>query len=195
MSGYTMTQVELLYTLPAAVTKNTYTTQAVFSAPAATAPVAAIPAGYFITPPASGPGKALWFRAWGTIANTAAATFSAALGFDTTAGTIANSVTMFAASTPTASITAEWDLEAWITARAVGETGGLTLQVDGKWSQQATASGAALGTGGMSSGFSASVTPAGGANQQLFIELFGTWSASSASNTTTINQMFLHGLN
>ncbi len=44
MSFYTGTQVEVLYTLPAAVTKNTYTTQAVFSAPTATATVATIPA-------------------------------------------------------------------------------------------------------------------------------------------------------
>jgi hypothetical protein len=120
VSFYTGTQTELLYTLPAAVTKNTFTAQAVVSAPTATAPVAVIPAGYFMNPPASGPGKAVYVKAWGTIANTAAAT--------------------------------------------------------------------------LSTGFTASIT---GLQGQLSyaLELLGTWSASSASNTTTLNQMFLVGLN
>jgi hypothetical protein len=30
---------------------------------------------------------------------------------------------------------------------------------------------------------------------ELYIELFGTWSASAAGNTTTLQQMFLWGLN
>jgi hypothetical protein len=70
MSFYTGTQTELLYTLAAAVTKNTYTAQAILSAPTATAPVATIPAGYFMNPPASGPGKAVYLKALGNIANT-----------------------------------------------------------------------------------------------------------------------------
>ena len=48
MSFYTATNAELLYTLPAAVTKNTYTTEAVFSAVAGTTPVCLLPGNYFI---------------------------------------------------------------------------------------------------------------------------------------------------
>lgn len=194
MSFYTGTQAELLYTLPAAVTKNTYTTQAILSAPAATAPVAQIPGGYFMNPPAFGPGKALYLKAWGTIANTAAATFSPAFGVDPTPGTIANATTIAAAYAPTAATTTVWNLEVWITARAVGQSGGMTLQVDGRWTNEATASAAAPAATGLSSSFTASIT---GLQGQLAyaLELLGTWSASSASNTTTLNQMFVLGLN
>jgi hypothetical protein len=194
VSFYTGTQAELLYTLPAAVTKNTYTAQAILSAPAATAPVATIPAGYFMTPPASGPGKALYLKAFGTIANTAAATFSPALGIDPTPGTIATPQTIAAAYAPAAGITTIWNLELWITARLVGQTGGMTLQIDGRWVNEATASAAAPLATALASAVTASVTGLQG-GLAYSLELLGTWSASSASNTTTLNQMFLLGLN
>jgi hypothetical protein len=194
VSFYTGTQAELLYTLPAAVTKNTYTTQAVLSALTASAPVATIPAGYFINPPASGPGKAVWLKAWGTIANTAAATFSPALGIDPTPGTIANATTIAAAYAPQAATTTIWNLELWITARAVGQTGGMTLQVDGRWVNEVTASAAAPAASALCTAVTASIT---GLQSSLAysLELLGTWSASSASNTTTLNQEFLWGPN
>lgn len=194
MSFYTGTQTELLYTLAAAVTKNTYTTQAVLSAPAATAPTAVIPAGYFMNPPASGPGKAIMLVAFGTIANTAAATFAPAFGIDPTPGTIANAQTIAAAVAPTAATTTVWQLEMCITARAVGQTGGMTLQCDGRWNQSAGASATVPVATGLASSFSASVTGLQG-GLAYSLELLGTWSASSASNTTTLNQMFLLGLN
>jgi hypothetical protein len=194
MSFYTGTYTELLYTLPAAVTKNTYTAQAILSALTASAPVATIPAGYFMNPPASGPGKAVYLKAWGTIANTAAATFSPAFGLDPTPGTIANATTIAAAVAPTAATTAVWNLEMWITARAVGQTGGMTLQCDGRWVNEATASAAAPAASSLATGFSASITGLQG-SLAYSLELLGTWSASSASNTTTLNQMFLLGLN
>lgn len=194
MSFYTGTQTELLYTLPAAVTKNTFTTQAIIGPLTATTPVPTIPAGYFINPPASGPGKALLLKAWGTIANTAVATFTPAIGVDPTPGTIANGQTIYAATAPTAAVTAVWHYELAITARVVGQTGGMTLELDGRWEQGAAASGAVLGTANFSGMHSASVTGLQGA-LAYSLELLGTWSASSASNTTTLNQMFLFGLN
>lgn len=194
MSFYTGTQAELLYSLPAAVTKNTYTTQAILSALTASAPVAAIPAGYFMNPPAYGPGKAVWLKAWGTIANTAAATFLPAIGVDPTPGTIANATTIAAAYAPTAATTTIWNLEVWITARAVGQTGGLTLQLDGRYVNEATASAAAPAATALCAAFTASITGLQG-SLSYALELLGTWSASSASNTTTLNQMFLFGLN
>src|SRR5258708_28980475 len=115
-------QCELLYTLSAAVTKNTYTTQAVFSAPAATAIVATIPAGYFITPPAGGPGKAVLLKALGTIATTSAATFAVGLGIDPTPGTIANAQALVAATAPPAAPTTRFSLEPFITPPPPGPT-------------------------------------------------------------------------
>lgn len=195
MSFYTGTQTELLYTLPAAVTKNTYTTQAIMSALAASAPVATIPANYFINPPASGPGKALFLKALGTIANTASATFALGLGIDPTPGTIANAQALSTTiAPPGGTTTCEFHIEAWITARVVGQTGGMTLQIDGSFVMDATGTGGTPSASSLRSGFGVSVT---GLQGQLAysLELLGTWSASSASNTTTLNQMFLFGLN
>ncbi len=196
MSGYTMTQTEVLYSLAAPVTKNTYTTQACMSALAASAPVAAIPAQYFGSSP-NGVGRPMLLKAMGTIATTSAATFSPALSLDTTAGTAAggaSTITIYSTVAPTAAVTAQWDLEAWITCQAVGQSGGLTLQVNGKWNQSSVATGGALNATGWSALFAGNVTGLL-ASTQYFVELFGTWSASAAGNTTTLQQMFLFGLN
>jgi hypothetical protein len=70
----------------------------------------------------------------------------------------------------------------------------MTLQVNGFWEQEATASGGALGSGRLTSGFRSTLT---GLDPRVdfYIELFGTWSASNAANTTTVDQMLLFGLN
>jgi hypothetical protein len=193
MSFLTGTQAELLYSLPAAVTKNTYTAQACMSALAASAPVATIPAGFFGSVP-NGVGRSLYLKAMGTIANTAAATFSPAIALDTTAGTALNPITIYSAVAPTAAITTLWELEAWITCQAVGTTAGMTLQVNGKWSQSAVATGGAIGAGLGTAWFNQNLT-ALASNVPYFAELFGTWSASSASNSTVLQQMLLFGLN
>jgi hypothetical protein len=193
MSFETATQAELLYSLPAAVTKNTYTTIAVLSAPAATAPVAKIRGGLLGSVP-SPVGRAFYLKAFGTIANTAAATFFPSLCFDTTAGTVANSNALYAATAPTAAVTAQWGMEAWITCQAAGETGGTTFQVNGRWDQSILASASALSTAPFSQQFAFSVTGLL-ESTTYYVELAGTWSASSASNTTTLQQEFLLGLN
>lgn len=193
MSFLTGTQCELLYSLPAAVTKNTYTTQACMSALAASAPVAKIGGGYFSENP-NPLGRCLYLKAMGTIANTAAATFSPALALDTTAGTALAPITIYSTTAPTAAVTAQWQLEAWITCQAFGETAGMTLQVNGSWDQSILATGGAPSTAPFRAQFAASLTALTPA-ATYWVELFGTWSASSASNTTTLQQMFLFGLN
>lgn len=193
MSGYTATIFEEYYSLPAPVTKNTYTTQAPISAVASTSiPRCQIPAGYF-----SAIGKTLHFRAWGTIANTAAATFIFAAGLDATAGTIAGTggATLFtsAALTPTAAVTAPWYMVADLTCQAVGNLG-TTLQCNALIHVNNVASSGAWGTGMQEAMFANTLT---GLNNEinLFLELFGTWSASSASNTTTLQQFKVFGEN
>lgn len=188
-----MTQAELLYTLTSAVTKNTYTTEAAFSGVAGTNTVCSLLAGYFLGDNPNPVGRSLKLKAMGTIANTAAATFAVNLGLDTAPGTKANSTTVYAATAPTAAVTALWDLEAEYTCTAFA-TSTMSLQVNGHWTQSATASGAALGSAGLRSDFQGSLTGID-PRVQLYFELFGTWSASSASNTTTLQQMFLWGLN
>lgn len=177
-----MTQSELYYGLPAAVTKNTFTTQAVISAPGANSvPRCLIPALYFSTV-----GKSVQVTAWGTIANTAAATFVFAAGLDTTAGTIANTLFTTSALTPTAATTCVWHMDFDIVAQAVGNNG-TTLQVNGLISVSAAASSGAWSAGFQSEMVANNIT---GVNNEaaLYMELFGTWSASSASNTTTLQQ-------
>lgn len=192
MSFYTGTQAELLYTLPAAVTKNTYTTQAALSGVAGTNTVCTLPPGFFNEVP-NAVGRCLHLKAMGTIANTTAATFALALGLDTTAGTIANSVTANAAYTPTSAVTAPWMLEAWYTCTAFA-TSTVTLQVNGVVQYESVASGGAPTTGRQTAGFTGTLTGLD-PRVQYYLELFGTWSASSASNTTTLQQMLLFGLN
>lgn len=191
MSGFTMTTTELLYSLGAPVTKNNYTAQAVFSAGTSQAR-AIIPAGFFGAVP-NGIGRALLLEAGGSVANTSAATFNAVLGWDPTPGTLTTTLaTPWPTLAPTASTTCVWSLRALITAQAVGQAG-LTLQCNGEWKQSVVASGT-LSTAPQSIMFRSNST---GLNSeaQAAIELWGTWSASSASNTTTLDQFDLFGLN
>ncbi len=193
MSFITATQVELLYSLPAAVTKNTYTAEAAFSGVAGTNTVCSLQAGYFLNDNPNPVGRSLYLMARGIIANTAAATFAVNMGLDTTAGTKANNVAVMAATAPVATFTAPFSFEAWFTCTAFASTT-YSLQVNGSWVMEgANSAGAAVSTA-LRTGFQASLTglvP----TTQYFIELFGTWSASSASNTTTLHQMMLFGLN
>jgi hypothetical protein len=192
VSFYSGTQTELLYSLPAAVTKNTYTTQAVLSVPgSSTLPRCIVPGKFFSSVP-SGIGRALWLHAEGTIANTAAATFTGVLGWDPTAGTLANSITYWPILAPTASTTCLWSLDAVYTCQQVGSAG-LTLQVNVEYEQSVVASGV-LSTAGQKVKTQTSLT---GINAEVdaYIELWGTWSAASSSNTTVLQQMHLFGLN
>jgi hypothetical protein len=59
---------------------------------------------------------------------------------------------------------------------------------------ESVAAGGAPTTSAQSVGFQGSITGMD-PRVQFYLELFGTWSASSASNTTTLQQMFLWGLN
>lgn len=186
MSGYTMTQAELLYSLPAPVTNNAFTTQRVISAPA-TAQRAVIPAGYFSY------SDVLLVKAWGTVANAAtAATFANVLAWDPVPGTIGSTIASFPALAPTASTTCVWELEAWIQQEALGATG-LTLQCNGKWKQSVVAT-AVFGTANTEAMFRTQLT---GLNSeaQAALELWSTCSASNAGATITVEQFDVLGLN
>lgn len=193
MSGVTGTQVEELYTLAAAITKNTYTTEAAFTGVVGTNTVCKVRAGLFGDAVPNPVGRSMRLLVAGTIANTAAATFAVNLGMDPTAGTKANAIAVYAATAPTASVTAVWQCVVDYTITAF-TTSAMSLQVNGFWTQSATASGAALGSAGLRTDFQGLIT---GVDPRVdnYIELFGTWSASSASNTTTVQQMKLFGEN
>lgn len=189
------TQVELLYSLAAPVTKNTYTTTAAISALAASANVATIPGGMLAVQDPNPVGRAFYLKAAGTIANAATGnTFFPSLVLSTTPGTSLNPIAIYPTTAPTASTTCQWEMEAWITCQAAGLSGGTTFQVNGNWHQGIVASGLAITATSLWAQFAGNLTGYS-ASAPTYVELFGTWSGSSASATTTVQQMFLFGLN
>jgi hypothetical protein len=193
MSFITGTQSETLYTLNTAITKNTYTTIAAFTGVLGTNTVCSMPPGWLINEGVNPVGRALSLEVWGTIGNTAAATFANALNVNPTAGTSTGNIAANAAYTPTAAVTAPWMLFARMTCTAYASST-FTLQVNGFVRYESVATGGAPTTGAQESGFSGTFTGLDPRVQQ-YVELFGTWSGSNAANTTTVQQMFLFGLN
>src|SRR5207344_77973 len=182
MSGFTGTQVEELYALSAAVTKNTYTTEAAFSGVVGTNTVCTLPAGYFMNNTPTPVGRSLLLRCEGTIATTSAATLAVNLGLDAApgvkAGTGGGSIAIMAATAPVAAVTAPWHLEVLATCTAF-TTSAYTLQVNSRWVMEGSVAGGAAVATGLSAGGAgtiASLDP----RITLYIELFGTWSASAA---------------
>jgi hypothetical protein len=191
MSFYSGIPTEVLYSLPAAVTKNTYTTQAVMSAPTSQSQ-AIVPANYFGGNP-NGIGRAVWGHAEGTIATTSAATFQMVLGWDPTPGTLGTTLgTPWPTLAPTAATTCLWFLDFWVTAQAVGSAG-LTLQCNGRLQMSVVGTGV-LSTAAQTVQFQTSSTGLA-STAQAAIELWGTWSASAAGNTTTLQEFLLFGVN
>lgn len=189
MSGYTLTQPELYYALPATVTTGTFTTatQKLISAiGSSSVPRCMVPANYF-----SLIGKAMRFEAYGTVSNLATgATFIMAAGLDAAAGTIAGTggATLFtsAALTPTASVVCPIRITCDITCQAVGNLG-TTLQVNAEaWCNNVASSGA-WGTGTQAAMFGNNLT---GVNneQNMWLELFGTFTGTTTSCATVIQQ-------
>lgn len=193
MSGITGTQTELLYSLGASVTKNTYTTIAAYTGVAGTNTICSIPGGLIGNDVPNPVGRAFCLEVWGTIANTTAATFANAINVNPTVATSTGNITVNAAYTPTSGVTAPWNLRAYMTVTAFA-TSTFTLQINGAVRYQSVASGGAPTTTAQESGFTGTIT---GLDPRVtqYVELFGTWSASSASNTTTVQQMLLWGLN
>jgi hypothetical protein len=181
---------ELIYSLNAPVAKNTYTAAAPISVPAAAATQgrAVVPTSFWGAQPA---GKSLFVHAAGTIATTSAATFIGQIGLNPTPGTLANPVTYWPVLAPTAAVTCLWDLEAWYTCTTGGAAG--AFQVNGRYTCSVVAAGV-LSAAPQEVKFQASLA-AVSTEAPFYVELFGTWSASAAGNTTTVQQMQMFGLN
>lgn len=193
MSGNTGTQMELMYSLTTAITKNTFTTQAAISGVLGTNTVCKIPGGWLASDNPNPVGRSLSLEIYGTIATTSAATFAGALGLDPTAGTINQSIATSGALAPTAATTCPFTLTAKYTCSAF-LTSTATYQVNGTWRVESVASGGVPTAAAQCSSFSGTHTGVD-PRVDLHVELFGTWNASAAGNTTTIQQMFLFGLN
>jgi hypothetical protein len=193
MSFNTGQQVELLYSLPGPITKNTWTTIAAYTGVVGTNTVCSIPAGWAMNEGVNPVGRALQLKVMGSIANTAAATFANAININPTPGTSTGNIAINTAYTPTASVVAQWVIEAWFTITAFA-TSTMTLQSNGTVTYGTAATGGAVYTaapqqiwGGTWTGLDPRVTQ--------YVELFGTWSASNVANQTVVQQMLLSGLN
>lgn len=193
MSFFTATQAELLYSMPTAVTKNTYTAIAAITGVAGTNTLCSIPAGFLLNDSPNPVGKALLLEIFGTMATTSAATFAANLNINPTVATSTGNVAVAGALAPTAAVTCPFHLKAYITCSAFA-TSTSTYQINGTWRVESVATGGVPTTAAQCSGFSGSIASLDPRVAQ-YVELFGTWSASAAGNTTTVQQMFLWGLN
>jgi len=192
MSATNGTQMEELYTLSAAITKNTFTTEAAITGVLGTNTVCKIPGNWAGNDCPNPVGRSLALKLRGLAGNTAAATLVLNLGLDPTAGTKANAIAVMTATAPpvAAGGPINLDVEYTITAYA---TSTMSLQVNGTFVMDASNGGAGSASA-LRTGFQGLLT---GVDPRVdnYIELFGTWSASSASNTTTIHQMKLYGEN
>src|ERR1043166_7229343 len=127
-----------MYVLNTAITKNNYSTEAAFTGVVGTNTVCRIPANYLGGTRINPIGSTMRLEVQGSIANTASATFAVNLGLDTTVGTKANSVTVYAATAPTNAVTAVWHCHVDYTVTAF-LTSTFSVQVNGFWTQSATA--------------------------------------------------------
>ena len=193
MSFYTGTVTEQLYSLSASITKNTYTTIAAYTGVAGTNTICSIPAGFFLNTNPNPIGRGLFLDLRGTIGNTAAATFANAININPTVATTTNNIAINAAYTPTAAVTAPFHVEAMITCTAF-TTSAMTLQINGTVEYESIAAGGAPTTTRQTAGFTGTWTALDPRVTQ-YVELFGTWSASNAANTTTVQQFKLFGCN
>jgi len=194
VSFTTGTQAELLYSLPVSITKNTYTTIAAFTGVVGTNTVCSIPPGWLINGNPNPIGRSLYLNVMGTIANTAAATFALNINVNPTPGTSTNNLAINTAYTPLAATTTGWFVEAWFTCTAF-TTSAFTLQANGRVRYENQASGGAVSTASQTSWFQGTFATSMDPRVQQYVELFGTWSVSNSANTTTVQQMFLWGLN
>jgi len=186
------TNVECIYNLRSSVTKNTYTTAAPITALSAAAvqPVAKIPSSFWGDDPVH---KCIYMHACGTIGVTAAATFIGQACLNQTAGTLlaAGSFTYWPVLTVTSG--AVWELDIWYNCIVGGPL--MQLQYTFEYEQSVVASGVMSTAPQNVKGQAILTFAAPGSQGDLFAELFGTWSASSASNTTTVQQFQVFGIN
>jgi hypothetical protein len=150
-----------------------------------------LPANFFL--PTLGVGKAFMVKAFGTISTTGTPNFTMAVSLNTTQGTY-NSSGILATTAATAQASGEttvpWELEVIATCTGTGSSG--AILADGMWKVYPT------GTT-LIAARCANVTPNTAltisTESAYYVELAGTWSASSASNAVQVNRVLVIGLN
>jgi len=152
-----------------------------------------LPANFFL--PSSGVGKSLLVKAFGVLSDTATPNLTIGVTANTTQGTY-NSSGIFATTGTLAQgsgvTNVPWDLEVLITCSAVGASG--TFLADGMFRVYNTAT--TINTARCSSSAANPNTALTLSTESAYyVELFATWSAASASNTITVYNVAVLGLN
>lgn len=191
MSWTTGTQTELLAANTAVGSaQSTFTAAQYIGAPTG---AGYLPANFFL--PNLGVGKSLLVKAFGVLSTTGTPTFQIGVSLNTTQGTYNGSgvLAVTAATTMGSGVTnVPWELEVLATCTATGGSG--VLLSDGIF--KVYSSGTSLvsarcssSTANPNTGLTVSTESA------YYAELFGAWGTSSASNTVTVYNVGVIGLN
>lgn len=159
----------------------------------ATSAAAYLPANFFL--PSYGVGKSLLVKAFGVISTTGTPNFTMAVSANTTQGTYNSSgvlATTAATAQGSAITNAFWELEVLISCVSTGASG--TFLSDGVFkvynsSTTLTAARCSSSTANPNTAVSLSTESA------YYLELAGTWGTSSSSNTVTVYQVAVLGIN
>lgn len=200
MSFVTGTSVELLYASTAVgIAKNTFTTETALNDEATMGPQAYLPAGFWLPTKAS-LGRGIRIVARGIVSSTATPTYTFTCRLAATEAATSGPIILGTAALTTASGIANipWTFEGDFVLEAVGTTTGTAtgrgigmLSSPGYGVAAPTMSGYAIFGGAASPGTVATVP----LKAQNFITFNCACSASSASNTITLQQLLVYGLN
>ena len=152
-----------------------------------------LPANFFL--PSYGTGKSLLVKAFGVISTTSTPNFTMAVSANATQGTLSSAnilATTGAVAMPSSVTNVPWELEVLISCVTTGSSG--TFLSDGMWKLYGTTT--TLSAFRCSSSSANPNTAATLSTQTAYyVELAGTWSASSSSNSVTVYQAAVLGLN
>ena len=159
----------------------------------ATTSAAYLPANFF--PPSTGVGKSILFKAFGIISDTATPNFTLAISANTTQGTYNSSgvLATSAATTMGSGVTnVPWELDVIITCVSTGASG--TFLAMGTWKTfEAATTVRAIRVSSSTANPNTAVTLS--TESAYYLELAGTWSASSSSNAVQVYNTAVIGLN
>ena len=206
MSGYTMTQTELLYAMPASGTAVTAASITVLSGSTNANPAYHLPVDFFGQSSGNGPGKSLMIMGggWYTVGTTAV-TDVITIGLDSTRGTLGTTLAKSGAWTTVISQSnVEFTFWVMVTLTVPGQGGGTNASVNtiGQLhvGQANDAANPTLQTVGAQWATPIMI----GAPQTAktfdptvaqYVEVFNTWSVTTGAPTATLTNFYVFGLN
>lgn len=191
MSWTTGTQTECLSANVAVGSAfNTFTSAQYIGA---TTAAAYLPSNFFNL--SKGPGSSILVKAFGVLSDTLTPNFTLAVSANTTQGTYNSGgvlATTAATAMPSSVTSVPWELEVLITCVTTGASG--SFLADGMF--KLYGSGTTLTTARCSSSTANPNTAVTLSTESAYyLELAGTWSSSSSSNSVTVYQVAVLGLN